>query len=43
LRKDLTNKRFSSKVIEMKNNSNFSNSIINSTNRKAIMERYFEK
>ncbi len=43
LRKNMMNKRYSTKVIEMKNNSNFSNSILNFNNRNAVMERYFEK
>ena len=43
LKLDITKKRFSTKVIEMRNNSNFSNSVMNYNNRSVILERYLEK
>ena len=43
LEKNLMNKKYSSRMIELRNNNNFSKSIINSNNRIIIMERYFEK
>ena len=43
LDKSLINKKYSTRMIELRNNNNFSKSIINSNNRIIIMERYFEK
>ena len=43
LDKSLINKKYSSRMIELRNNNNFSKSIINSNNRNIVMERYFEK
>ncbi len=42
LRKNILDKPYSTNVIEMKNNNNFSYSISNYNNRNSIMERYFE-
>ena len=41
--KSLINKKYSSKMIELRNNNNFSKSIINSNNRNIVMERYLDK
>ena len=41
--KSLINKKYSSKMIELRNNNNFSKSILNSNNRNIVMERYFDK
>ena len=41
--KSLINKKYSSKMIEFRNNNNFSKSIINSNNRNIVMERYLDK
>tara|TARA_Y100001954_G_C15460660_1_gene430688 strand:- start:156 stop:629 length:474 start_codon:yes stop_codon:yes gene_type:complete len=43
LEKSLFNKKYSSRMIEFRNNNNFSKSVINSNNRNFLMERYFEK
>ena len=43
LEKSLFNKKYSSRMIELRNNNNFSKSILNSNNRNTVMERYFEK
>ena len=43
LEKTLIEKKYSSRMIELRNNNNFSKSIINSNNRNIVMERYFEE
>ena len=43
LEKNLMNKKYSSRMIELRNNNNFSKSIINSNNRNIVMERYLDK
>ncbi len=43
LEKSLFNKKYTSRMIEFRNNKNFSKSAINSNNRNFLMERYFEK
>ncbi len=43
LKKKLINKKYSSKAIELRNNKNFSNSIINTNNRNYILNRYYEE
>ena len=43
LEKSLFNKKYTSRMIEFRNNKNFSKSVINSNNRNFLMERYFEK
>ena len=43
LEKSLFNKKYSSRMIELRNNNNFSKSIINSNNRDIVLERYFDK
>ena len=41
--KNLINKKYSSRMIELRNNNNFSKSILNSNNRNIAVERYFDK
>ena len=43
LENNLIKNKYSSKMIEFRNNNNFSKSIINSNNRNIIMEKYFDK
>ena len=43
LEKSFFNKKYSSRMIELRNNNNFSKSVINSNNRNILMERYFDK
>tara|TARA_B100000242_G_C42816330_1_gene379459 strand:- start:111 stop:584 length:474 start_codon:yes stop_codon:yes gene_type:complete len=43
MEKSLLNKKYSSRMIELRNNNNFSKSVINSNNRNILMERYFDK
>ena len=43
MEKSLFNKKYSSRMIELRNNNNFSKSVINSNNRNILMERYFDK
>ncbi len=43
LRQNIMDRRYSTEVIEMKNNNNFDNSILNFNNRNSLVERYFDK
>ena len=43
LEKNLIRKKYSSRMIELRNNNNFTKSIINSNNRNIAVERYFDK
>tara|TARA_B100000886_G_scaffold82037_1_gene53415 strand:+ start:297 stop:770 length:474 start_codon:yes stop_codon:yes gene_type:complete len=43
LEKSFLNKKYSSRMIELRNNNNFSKSVINSNKRNILMERYFDK
>ena len=43
LEKSFFNKKYSSRMIELRNNNNFSKSVINTNNRNILMERYFDK
>ena len=43
LEKSFFNKKYSSRMIELRNNNNFSKSVINTNNRNILMEKYFDK